>query len=277
MSLWVCECFCRRACIYLYLWIWVEAIIKVLTLKKSLACDISSVLIGSVLLHLAETAKWCKKKKILCNPLTLQINFTSRCLCIWFYASFSSFKCLFYFRIFTNQIFCVPHTHTHTKQTAWTTTENSYLLPTLSLPNMDAINSFWTYSFSPLTQEINWRIKQPSKQWFKVGGCVLGVWLSPGLACDKSVGAEMSSSNWMLIKGKCHGESGSAFGLEHFIAGLVWYYIGDVTTDTAGYPRTDYAIDIQLMQQISRQNSDVISLLWMATVNCFGINFTRAL
>lgn len=173
--------------------------------------------------------------------------------------------------------FSVCHTHTHTKQTAWTTTENSYLLPTLSLPNMDAINSFWTYSFSPLTQEINWRIKQPSKQWFKVGGCVLGVWLSPGLACDKSVGAEMSSSNWMLIKGKCHGESGSAFGLEHFIAGLVWYYIGDVTTDTAGYPRTDYAIDIQLMQQISRQNSDVISLLWMATMNCFGINFTRAL
>lgn len=116
MSLWVCECFCRRACIYLYLWIWVEAIIKVLTLKKSLACDISSVLIRSVLLHLAETAKWCKKKKkILCNPLTLQINFTSRCLCIWFYASFSSFKCLFYFRVFTNQIFCVPHTHTHTQ------------------------------------------------------------------------------------------------------------------------------------------------------------------
>lgn len=66
MSLWVCECFYRRACIYLYLWIWVEAIIKVLTLKKSLACDISSVLIRSVLLHLAETAKWCKKKKKSC-------------------------------------------------------------------------------------------------------------------------------------------------------------------------------------------------------------------
>ncbi len=58
----------------------------------------------------------------------------------------------------------------------------------------------------------------------------------------------MSSSDGMLMKGKCQGEFGSVLGLEHFIAGHVWYYVGNVTTDTAGYPRADYLIDRQLMR-----------------------------
>lgn len=40
--------------------------------------------------------------------------------------------------------------------------------------------------------------------------------LSPGLAWDNSVGAEMSSSDGMLMKGKCQGEFGSQLGLELF-------------------------------------------------------------
>lgn len=104
MSLWVCECFCRRACIYLYLWIWVEAIIKVLTLKKSLACDISSVLIRSVLLHLAETAiLWhCR--------LTLHLVVCVFDFMLHFLPSSS------YFTLgYLPTRFSVCHTHTHTQ------------------------------------------------------------------------------------------------------------------------------------------------------------------
>lgn len=45
--------------------------------------------------------------------------------------------------------------------------------------------------------------------------------LSPDLAWDNSVGVEMSSSDGMLMKGKCQCESRSVLGLEHFIAGYV--------------------------------------------------------
>ena len=34
-------------------------------------------------------------------------------------------------------------------------------------------------------------------------------------------GEEVSSSDGMLMKGKCQGEFGSVLGLEHFIAGYV--------------------------------------------------------
>lgn len=45
--------------------------------------------------------------------------------------------------------------------------------------------------------------------------------LSADLAWDNSVGAEMSSSDGMLMKGKCQCEFGSILGLQHFIAGYV--------------------------------------------------------
>lgn len=55
-----------------------------------------------------------------------------------------------------------------------------------------------------------------------VGLCVREhMCVSPVLAWDNSVGAEMSSSDGMLMKGKCQGEFGSMLGLERFIAGYV--------------------------------------------------------
>lgn len=69
----------------------------------------------------------------------------------------------------------------------------------------------------------------------RVVGCVF--WeacLSPGLACDNSISKEMSSSDWMQIKGKCHGVSDAMLTLYQLTEGSVSYCPKDMTNDTAG-------------------------------------------